>query len=108
MELGSAEHKALFIKDKLKIHHENIWTIEIRLLHARKELADRKAYLHLIPGQMERKEYPSANDGRKDQKQTEGAIKTLESQVFELDAEIRNQELAIEKTQQWAEGNGKA
>ncbi len=108
MQLGSQEHKAQFVEEKIKIHSENVWAMEIQLLHARKELANKKAYLDLIPGKLERKEYDTANAGRKDQRDTEEAIELLEQQVAKIEGDISNQEIAIQKTQQWADDNAKA
>lgn len=107
MILGSTEHKTQFVEEKVKIHHENIWAMEIQLLYARKELTTKKAYLDLIPGKMERKEYGSASEGKQDEKNTKADIATLESEVTRIEGDIRTQEIAIQKTQQWAEQNGK-
>lgn len=102
MQTGDKNHKAQYVGDLIKLSQENIWTIEIQKLDAEKNLATKKAYLELIPKRMEEKFYPSANDGRQDEKDTKAQIQNLEANIERFAEMIEMEERKMEMVKCWA------
>ena len=107
MQIGSAKHKAQYTEEVIKLTWENIWTLEIQRDDATEQLRKKKAYLDLIPKRMEDKFYPSANEGRQDEKDTKASIQLLEANIEKFNDLIELEQRKIGMIQHWSESNGK-
>lgn len=103
---GSQEHLDTFANTKLKNYYENLWDKEITVLIAQGALRRVKEKLFHIEEKLEKKEYPSANEGRKEKEAVEADIKALTNMIIRDTEEIANHKTIIEKTQQWVKDNG--
>jgi hypothetical protein len=102
MQIGSAEHKAQYTEEVIKLTQENIWTLEIQKADAEEHLRKKKKYLELIPKRMEEKFYPSANDGRQDEKDTKDSIINLTANIDKFIDLIALEQRKIEMIKHWA------
>jgi hypothetical protein len=65
MTLGSPKHKAQFLREIIKLYHENIWRDEINLLELDELLGRNRTQKADIELKLERKEFKSASEGKK-------------------------------------------
>ena len=66
MQIGTAEHKAQYFQDLLKTMQENIYFGEFQVWTIRQSLDKLQADKKEAEAKLERKEFPSAGDGRKE------------------------------------------
>jgi hypothetical protein len=92
----TTEQKIEFLDSLIKQCQENIWTLEIQLMDSKEKLAKKKAYLDLIPKRMEEKFYPTAHDGREDEKETKAIIASHEMNVERYQEGIETEKQKIE------------
>lgn len=85
---------------------ENIWVLEMQMMDAKEKLAKKRAYLDLIPKRMEEKFYPSAHDGREDEKSTKAIIKSHEMNIESFEDGIRLEEEKIEMIKRYLDSHG--
>jgi hypothetical protein len=102
---GSQEHLESFTNTKLKTFYENLWDQEITVLIAQDALRQKKAKLIQIEERLERKEYPSANEGKKEKSAVEDDINALNNLILRDTEQIANYRSIIEKTHQWSKEN---
>lgn len=107
MQIGSSKHKAQYTEEVLKLTQENIWTLEIQRTDAKKQLQQRIAYLELIPKRMEEKFYPSAGEGRQDEKDTKTSIQNLTANIEKFNDLIELEQRKLGMVKYWAESDGK-
>ena len=87
MKLGSPEHKAQFLEDLTKTFQENIWKEEVGIMDLQDRLGvlrKEKAELDL---KLERKEFGSAGEGRKQIAQKEAEIESVNAAIQRKEAD---------------------
>lgn len=98
MEIGTAEHKAQYFQDLLKTMRESIYFGEFQVWTIRQSLDKLWADKKEAEAKLERKEFPSAGDGRKaidslnegiqkflfEQVKIEDQNKVLENRIIEI------------------------
>lgn len=103
---GSQEHLDTFANTKLKNYYENLWDQEITVLLATDKLRKTQEKKAKIEEKLERKEFSSANEGKKELQAVEQDIKALTNLIIRDTETIANHKSVIEKTQQWVKDNG--
>lgn len=70
--------------DKLALStQQGMWLTDMAMMKATEKLAKKKALLTVIEGKIEKKEYPSARDGKNEKSQVEKDIAELEEEIQE-------------------------
>ena len=103
MNLGSPEHKAQFINEIIKTYNENIWKEEIQILEFEGllgSLRKKKAELSL---KLERKEFKSANEGKKALERAESDIEATEAAIAGLQDKKASWTKRIELIERYSE-----
>ena len=103
MQLGSVEHKAQYFQDLLKQMRENIYFGEFQIWTIQQSVEKLQADKKEAEGKLERKEFPSAGEGRKviaslnegvqkflfEQVKIEDQNKMLENRIIELNEYVK-------------------
>ena len=77
------EQKNQFLDKLANRTQEGIWVTDMALMKHTEQLAKKKALLTIIEGKLEKKEYPSARDGKNEKRQVETDIANLEAEIQE-------------------------
>ncbi len=88
MQIGSAEHKAPYIKDLIKDYYKNLWQDELYLELLRDNLGDKRKEIAEIDLKLEKKEYPSKNAGEKAKFVAQEGLKAIETKIAKVEEKI--------------------
>jgi len=88
MEIGSAEHKAQFIEENLKLFQENIWFDEMNLIPLEEAKGVKRKAIAAINLKLDNKEFPSANEGKRELETAQAELNEIDRQIAGVKAKI--------------------
>lgn len=81
MELGSPEHKQEFLATLTKTYQENIWKEELGIMEFEELLGNFRKERAELDLKLERKEFSSAGEGRKQLAQKDSMIESTQAAI---------------------------